>query len=155
MFIVDLSQTVCRGPLLLYSLRWFYSQKPMLSLGSCPRSRFSEIHASAGNADRQGLIAFHKARIHPLGLADHLNIGEPLHDFLPDDLQLQLGQSDSHATVNAEAEGEVGARPGAVDDELVGTIDHLVVAVARDVPHHDLVTFFEPLAAELDIFERG
>src|ERR1700682_3932026 len=57
--------------------------------------------------------------------------------------------------MNAEAEGEVGARPGAVNDELVRTIDYLFVAVARDVPHHDLVTLLELLAAELDVLERG
>src|SRR3981189_616938 len=56
--------------------------------------------------------------------------------------------------MNAEAEGDVGARAGPVDDELVGPVDYLIVAVTRDVPHHDLVTLLEPLAAELDVLER-
>src|ERR1700688_662 len=111
--------------------------------------------ASAGDTHRQGLIAFDKTRIHPLGLAHHLNILEALEDFFPNDLQLQFGQSQSDAAVNAEAEGDVGARPGAVNNELVGTIDHLFVTVARDVPHHDLVVLFDLLAAELDVRERG
>ena len=49
----------------------------------------------------------------------------------------------------------MGARPGAVDDEFVGTLDHLFVAVARDVPHHHLVALFDLLAAELEVLERG
>src|ERR1039458_8470253 len=80
---------------------------------------------------------------------------ETLHDFLPNDLQLQLGQSDSDAAMNPEAEGDVSARPRPVDDEFIGTIDDLVVAVARDVPHHDLVALLEPFAAKLDVLERG
>src|SRR5882724_2650019 len=96
-------------------------------------------YRSAGDTHRQGLVAFDKAGIHPLGLADHLNVAEALHDFLPNDLQLQLGQSDPDATMDTEAEGDVGARSGTVDDELVGTIDDLFVAVTRDVPHHHLV----------------
>jgi hypothetical protein len=36
--------------------------------------------------------------------------------------------------VDTEAEGNVGARPGAVNDEVVGTVEHILVTVARDVP---------------------
>jgi hypothetical protein len=64
----------------------------------------------AGNAHRQGLVALHKTR-NPLGLANHLNMVEALEDFFPDDLQLQLCQSDSDTTMNPEAEGKMGARP--------------------------------------------
>src|ERR1700694_1103296 len=99
--------------------------------------------SSAGDADRQGLIALHKTRIHPLGLGDHLNIVEALEDFFPDDLQLQLGQPQADAAVNTEAERDMGARPRPVDDELIGTIDYLFVAVARDIPHHDLVALLD------------
>ena len=45
------------------------------------------------------------------------------------------------AAVDPEAEGDVGARPRPVDDEFVRPVDGRVVAVARDVPHHDLVAF--------------
>src|SRR5947208_11327121 len=111
--------------------------------------------ASAGDAHWQGFVAFDKTGIHPLRFANHLNIVEALQDFLPDDLQLQLGQPEPDATMNPEAERDVGARPGPVDDELVGAIDRLFVAVARDVPHHDLVTLLELFAAELYVLERG
>ena len=78
---------------------------------------------STRDPHRQGLVALDEARIHPLRLADHLNIVEPLQDFLPDDLQLQFGQPDPDAAVDAEAEGQVLARPGAVDDEIVRVLD--------------------------------
>src|SRR3954452_12482954 len=94
-----------------------------------PRSQ-TVAAGSAGDADRQRFIAFDEAGIHPLRLFDQLNMVEALHDFFPDDLQLQLGKPDSDATVNAEAERDVGARPRAVDDEVVRAFDHLVVAVA-------------------------
>src|SRR5216683_2340535 len=110
---------------------------------------------SAGDANRQGLVALDEARIYPLGLADHLNFVEPLQDFFPDYLQLKLGQSEPNAPMNTEAEGDVGTRPGPVNDEVVRTLDDLVVAVARDVPHHDLVIFLDLPATELDVLERG
>src|SRR3984893_8504324 len=110
---------------------------------------------SAGDANRQGLVALDEARIYQLGLADHLNLVEPLQDFFPDYLQLKLGQSEPNAAMNTEAEGDVGTRPGPVNDEVVRTLDYLFVAVARDVPHHDLVTFLDLPTAELDVLERG
>src|ERR1700681_2081774 len=110
---------------------------------------------SAGDANRQGLVALDEARIYQLGLADHLNLVEPLQDFFPDYLQLKLGQSEPNAAMNAEAEGDVGTRPGPVNDEGVRTLDELLVAAARDVPHHDLVTFLDLPAAELEVLERG
>jgi hypothetical protein len=48
--------------------------------------------------------------------------------------------------MNTEAEGKMGARPGPVNDELVGTIDDLFVAVAGDVPHHDFATLHRVVA---------
>src|SRR6202011_694509 len=101
------------------------------------------------------LIALDEARIHPLGPAYHLNFVEPLQDLLPNDLELQLGEPDPDAAVDAEAERQMLARPRPVDQELVRTLDRLFVAVARDVPHHDLVAFLELFAAELEVVERG
>src|SRR5450631_4368987 len=110
---------------------------------------------SAGDANRQGLVALDEARIYPLGLGDHLNFVEPLQDLFPDYLQLKLGQSEPNAAMNTEAKGDVGTRPGAVNDEVVGTLDDLLVAVARDVPHHHLVAFLDLPAAKLEVLERG
>src|SRR5215203_5792097 len=107
----------------------------------------------AGDADRQGLVAFDETRIYPLRFVDHFNIIVPLEDFFPDNQKLQLRKPDSDATVDAEAEGNVGAGAGAVDDEVVGTVDHVLVAVPRNVPHYDLVALLDLLAAELDVSE--
>src|ERR1700761_4692799 len=101
------------------------------------------------------LDSLHETRIHPLGRPDHLNMIEPLEDFFPDDLELQLGKADSDAAMDAEAERQMRARPGAIDQEFVGTLDRLLVAVARDVPHDDLVALPDLLAAEFEVGKRG
>src|SRR5437764_1442214 len=80
---------------------------------------------------------------------------ESLEDLFPDNLELEFGKPQADAAVNAEAEGEMRARTRAVDDEIVGLFDRVLVTVARDVPHHDLVTFLDPLAPELEVDERG
>src|SRR5207245_3909203 len=110
---------------------------------------FTSAGGSDGDARRQGLVAVDKARIDPLRLADHLDIVEAFQDLFPDDLQLQFGEPQAHATVDAEAEGDVGARARAVNDELVGTFDSFFVAAARDVPHHALVALFDLLAGDV------
>ena len=61
---------------------------------------------------RQGLVALDEAGIHPLRLADHLNVVEALEDFFPDDLQLQLGQPDADAAMDAEAERQMRCAAG-------------------------------------------
>src|SRR6266436_122307 len=109
MFICHRSQNDVRRNLVLRVLR---------SQNRCPLLR--STRGSAGDAHRQGFVAFDKAGIHPLGLIDHLNSVEAFQDFLPDDLQLQLGQPDPDATMYAEAEGEMSARSRPVDDELEG-----------------------------------
>src|SRR3954452_17893876 len=109
----------------------------------------------SGDPHRQALIALYKARIQPLGLLDHLNVLKAPEDFLPDDLQLQLGKPYPDATMNAEAKGDMRAWPSPVDDELIRAIDDLFVAVSRNVPHHHLVALFDLLAPEFDVFQRG
>src|SRR4051794_38985721 len=79
---------------------------------------------------------------------------ESLQDLLPDDLELQLGQTQADAAMDAEAERQMLARAGAVDDEVIWTLDSGLVAVARDIPHHDLVALPDLLAAELDVGQR-
>src|SRR6516165_3058056 len=106
---------------------------------------------SGGDANRQGLVALDEARIHPLRLADHLNSAEALEDFLPDNFQLQLGEPHTDAAVDAESERQVGARPRAIDDEVVGPLDRLLVAISGNIPHHDLVAFPDGPAPQLEI----
>src|SRR5581483_9307169 len=102
----------------------------------------------AGYAHRQGLVPLDEAGIDPLGFTDHLDPVEALEHLLPDDPELQLGEPHADAAVDAEAEREVRARPRPIDDELVGTVDHFLVAVAGDVPHHHAVALFDRLAAD-------
>src|SRR5262249_39005353 len=92
-----------------------------------------------GYADWKDLVAADEAGIDALRLANDLDAVEPLQHLFPDDAQLQLGKPHADAAVDAETERQMGARPGAVDDELVRPLDHLVVAIAGDVPHHDAV----------------
>src|SRR6185437_836974 len=104
-------------------------------------------------AYRKGFVALDEAGIDSLRLADYLDPVEPLQHLLPDDLQLQFRKPHADAAVDAEAEREMiaGARP--VDDELPGTIDHFLVAVARDVPHHHAVALFNLLAADFSVLQ--
>src|SRR5882757_6198673 len=82
-------------------------------------ARYDSVGNSARNPHRQVLDPPHKARIAPLRLADHFDAVEALQHFLPDDLELQLGEPHADAAVDAEAERQMGAGPRAVDDELV------------------------------------
>src|SRR5690606_9158923 len=81
------------------------------------------------------LVAFHEERVGALGLLEQPNLREALENLFPDDRQLQLRQAIAHAAVDAEAERQVLARAGPVDDVGVGVLDDLLVTVARDVPH--------------------
>src|SRR5262245_19004189 len=57
--------------------------------------------------------------------------------------------------MNTGAEREMVPRTRPVDDEAIGIVDDLLVAVARDVPHHHLVTGPDALAAELGVLASG
>src|SRR5438477_9785590 len=101
-----------------------------------------EPAASGRDPHRQRRITVHEVRQHALGLADHLDleIEVALQNFFPHDLELQLGQPVADAAMNAKAERNVLARVLAIDDEVVGLLDHVTIPVARDVPHDHLVT---------------
>ena len=101
--------------------------------------RAEPLASQPGNPHRQLREAAHEGRAHAHRLADHLDHREALQDLLPQDAQLQLGQAVADAAVDAEAEGQVLARPRAVDDEAVRRHRSPLVAVAREVPHHHLV----------------
>src|SRR5580704_6739680 len=118
------------------------------------RRRSSRRLLPAGDDDLHLLVALDEDRIAALGLFEQADFGEALEDLFPDDGQLQLGQAVADAAVDAEAEGEVGTRTLAVDDVIVGVLDHLVVAVARDVPHHHPLALVDLLAAELEVLAR-
>src|SRR5690348_11890152 len=102
---------------------------------------------SGGNSDGQRTDRAQHVGVSPDGLTHHLDHRPiPLQDFLPQDGQLHLGQTVSNATMYAEAEGKMLARPGTIDDEAVWVFDRVFVAVARYVPHGDLVALADRLA---------
>src|SRR3569833_4524859 len=80
---------------------------------------------------------------------------EALEDLFPDYLELQLGKPQAATAMDAEAERQMGTRSCAVDDELIRPLDRLLVTVARNVPHHDLVVFLDRLAPEFKVLVRG
>ena len=43
----------------------------------------------------------------------------------------------------------------AVETNLPRMIEHILVMIARIIPHHHLVAFFDELAAQLNIFQGG
>src|SRR5258708_14619438 len=111
--------------------------------------------SSGVDEHRKRLIALHEAGEHPLRFGEHFEIEISFEDFFPDDLELHFGQAIADAAMDAEAERQMAARILAVDDELVRVGNGVLVAVARDVPHHDLFALLDLLTLELDIGRRG
>src|SRR6185437_14185962 len=103
---------------------------------------------------RHAVVALHEARRDAAGFAGEFDVREAFHDLFPDDLELQFRQAIADAAVNAEAERQVLAGARAIYQIGVGVFDHFVVAVARDVPHHDLLALPDLLAAEFDVARR-
>ena len=96
-----------------------------------------------------------KVRINSLWLAHDFNCRVTFHHFLPEDRELEFGQTIAHASVNPKAERHVLAGASTVNDEIIGTVDHIFVAVTRRIPHHDFVAFFDLLARKLCIGNCG
>src|SRR3954469_6924413 len=93
--------------------------------------RRSCLYWLCGNPHRQGLVALDEAGINPLRLFDHVDPVKALEDLFPDDFQLQFGKPHADATVDAEAERDMRAGPGTIDDELVRLLDDFFIAIAR------------------------
>src|SRR6185437_8344718 len=110
--------------------------------------------ALSRNAYRYLGDAEYKIGHQPFRFADHIDAREALEDLFPQDAQLHLGDAIAHAAMNAEAKRNMMAGPVAVDAEFIGPLDHLFVAIARDVPHDDAVALPDLVALELDIAER-
>src|SRR5690606_33414351 len=86
--------------------------------------------------------------------SEHFDLWEALEDFLPQHLDLQFGHSCTDAAVNAGPEGQVTARVGSVDDEVVRPLEHVFVTVARKIPHHDLIAACDAAAPDGHIPHR-
>src|ERR1700733_9297994 len=108
----------------------------------------------AGNSYRQRLVAMDEIRVGPLRLIDDLDRLEALQDFLPHDPQLQFGEAQTEAAVNPEAEGDVVARVVPLDDEIIGVLEHVFVAVAREVPHNAFLALLDRFTGDLGVGQR-
>lgn len=97
------------------------------------------------------LYAAHKVRQDTLWLTHDFNVAVALENFFPHDTKLHLSKSVTHTPVNTKTKREVLAGIGAINDELVRVLDNSLVTIPRDVPHNDLIAFFDQLAAKLDI----
>ena len=111
--------------------------------------------ARLGNAHPHLREAVDEGREDPLRLAQNLDRPASPQNVLPQKLQLHLCEVFSHAAVDAEAEGEVLTRAGTVDEETVGFLDCVFVAIAGDVPHGDLLALAYGFAADFRVLERG
>src|SRR5947209_13741547 len=100
------------------------------------------------DAHRQFFVAPDEARINALRLADHLDAIEALQNLFPDDFQLQIGEPHAETAVDTEAERHMDARLRAIDNEIVRAFDHILVAIAGDVPHNDAVALPDALAVK-------
>src|SRR5262249_19037065 len=107
------------------------------------------------DTDRQRTDAANEIRIEPRRRAHDLESQIALQDFLPEDADLLLGEAIADAAVDPGAKRKMLARLCAIDDELVGALDLVLVAIARDVPHHHLVALGDLAAAQFDIAARG
>src|SRR5258706_2685362 len=123
---------------------------------ACPRRRPARLRLDpGGNEDFHAAVGAQEAGLQPHRFFDDLDGREAPEDLLPDHLQLHLGQAIADAAMDAEAEAEMLARAGTVDDEGVRIVDRRLVAIAGDVPHDHLFTLADGLAAELDVGQGG
>src|SRR3954452_10982454 len=82
------------------------------------------------NPYRQRVDAADEIRIEPLWRPGDFKAKVAVQYFLPQNAYLLFGEAVADAAVDAGAEGEMLARLGAVDDELIRAIDLGFVAIA-------------------------
>ena len=80
---------------------------------------------------------------------------QPGGQFLQHHAQLQPGQRRTHATVPAEAEGQMPARALAADVEGFGVLERRFVAVGCREVHQDLVAALDVGAPDGDVTHRS
>src|SRR3546814_10134545 len=138
-------------------LSFFFFSKQTTAYEMRIRDWSSDVCSSDLSRDphRQRAVAAQEVGVEPVRRAGDLYVEVASEDLLPQDAQLHLGDAVADAAVDAGTERDVQARPGAVDDEAVGVLDRALVAVAGDVPHHDLVAGADGPAAEFGVGARG
>ena len=91
----------------------------------------------------------------PFDLAGDIYPHPPLVHLFHQDLELQFSQPRSNAAMDAVAKRKVPPGIVAVQDDLIGIVEHLFIAVGRDVPQDDLVTLLDLVAEQFGIRRRG
>ena len=99
------------------------------------------------NDNREIGIASDKVRMYALLRPNHLDMAEAIHNLLPQDAQLHLGQAIAHAAMNPKPKGNVMTGVGAIYDEVICLLNYRFVAITADVPHGHLVALADGLAA--------
>ena len=73
--------------------------------------------------------AMNEIRPHPLDIAHHFHAHAALVDFLEQNPELEFGQTRTDTAMNAVAEGDMAPCVLARDVQLVGIVEHFLVAV--------------------------
>ena len=84
-----------------------------------------------------------------LHIANHFDHMETLHYLFPEYAQLEFRQAIAHATMHAKTECNMCPRVGSIDDQFIGIFKYRLITVARELPHHNFVTFFDVPSAKL------
>ena len=83
---------------------------------------------------RHPRVALHESTGRERWLVQHFDMAEAFHDFLPEDLQLQFGQTVADAAVDTEAERDVPTGIFAIDDEIIRTVPEPFVSARKMRP---------------------
>src|SRR5512146_2304163 len=96
-----------------------------------------EARRSGSDGYREGTDAADEVRIKPYWRSGDFDLEIAVQDLFPKDAQLHLGQPIADAAMDSGAKRKMLAHLGALDIEGLGVGHGTLVAVARDVPHHD------------------
>ena len=96
-----------------------------------------------------------KTRSQSFWRSNDLNLFKAFHDFFPDNPKLHLSKAIAHAAVNPKPKSEVVASVASINDEPIRLIDHVLIAIALDVPHEQLIVFMDMPASQFDVLVCG
>ena len=90
------------------------------------------------------------------GFRQHVYAHAALGHFLQQDADLQFGQPRADTAMNAVSKGEMAARIGAINDDIVGIIaKNAAITIGREIPHDQLVALGNVLPAKLAVSGRS
>ena len=95
--------------------------------------------------------AMDKVRFQASRFLNHFDHFETLHNFFPENTQLHLPKTVTHAAVYTETKRKMISWISAIDDEFIGILYFIPIAVARHIPHDYFVTLFDVLGIKCGI----